>query len=79
MLRIFAGGGIAVMAAGTVARYSGMIEARRGPGIGAMAVITLLGGGYVIGIFAGGGIAIMAAGAGAQHLVMIDSYGRCPG
>jgi len=68
----------AVVATLAVARDAHVIKIRRDPGIGSMAIVTVLLAGDVIGVLAGGLHSVMTGGAGTEHLEVINAGGRHP-
>jgi len=72
MCRIFAGRVYAVMAADTITHDIHMVEIRRQPGHGAVAIVTIVAAGDVPLVFSGCCEAIMAGAATAQHLRVIN-------
>ena len=67
------------MTAGAIATHIGMIKHRAAPGVGAVAVITLVATGDVIGWLALGLLAVVTGGTTAPHLGMIHPGHRIKG
>ena len=77
MARVFPGCRHSVMARGTGSRRNiDMVEHRRGPGIGGVAIIAGVAAGNVVGRLAGGDRAVVTAEAAAQHVGMVDPQHR---
>ena len=66
------------MAAEAVVDDVGMVEIRRNPRRGRMAVVAVVAAREVRQIFAGRDSAVMAGEAGAEYLDVINRVGRCP-
>ena len=64
-----------VVAARTIADYVCVIEIRRCPGDGCVAIVAVVAAGQMCRVFAGCSYAVMAGAATAQHLSMINAIG----
>ena len=76
MCDVLAGGDGAVVTTGAVADHRGVIEVRRQPGIGGMAVIAVIAAGDVIDILTQRGGAVVATRTQPQYLQVIDADHR---
>ena len=78
MITRFARGKAAVVATETVGGDGGVIHRGRGPGIGAVAAVTLGGGGDMVARFTRGSAAVMTTAAGTLHLGVVHGAHRRP-
>jgi len=76
MLRILASSVDAVMAANAVAGNVGVIESRRSPGDGGMAIVTVISAGNMGPVLAGCRYAIVTGATGTQHLRVVNGEYR---